>query len=263
MIPVKIRFDHIGKTFRLRDRDFTALGDISFEVGSGVCCVTVGPSGCGKPTLLLIAAGIENPSAGRVTFERSASVGAENGMVLQGDSIFPWMTVWDNAAYGLRMRGTAEPQVREIVGHYLDRTGLGSFAQAYPHQLSGGMKQRVSIARAFACEPEVLFMDEPFSALDVQTRNLMEGELLGLWQGSGKTIVFVTHDLEEAIALADVVVVMTAGPARIKASYFVDIPRPRDIHEVRFHPRFTELYAAMWGDLRDEVLTSYERSRKA
>jgi NitT/TauT family transport system ATP-binding protein len=161
------------------------------------------------------------------------------------------------------VRKVARAEAARRVDEWIGRVGLRGFEGAYPHQLSGGMRKRVALAQTLVYDPEILLMDEPFSALDVQTRNLMEAELLGLWQGSRKTVIFVTHDLEEAIALADEVVVMTAGPARIKARYDVTLPRPRDIETVRFDPRFTELYAKMWNDLRDEVLESYARATAA
>ncbi|MFN2459720.1 MAG: ABC transporter ATP-binding protein, partial [Candidatus Velthaea sp.] len=203
----KIRFEHITKTFRLRDAEFTALEDLSFTVGTGEFFMIVGPSGCGKTTLLRIAAGLERPTSGDVHVERSKSDRPENAMVFQGDSIFPWMTVRDNAAYGLRMRGAQKGHVDDVVGHYLDRTGLRKFENAYPHQLSGGMKQRVSIARAFACDPEVLLMDEPFSALDEQNRTILQQELLRIWDETKKTVVFITHSVDEAATLGDRIMV--------------------------------------------------------
>jgi len=253
MNPVKIRFEHVEKTFRLRDRDFTALGDITFDVGSGEFFVIVGPSGCGKTTLLRIAAGLEKPTSGRVTIEHGASARPENAMVFQGDSIFPWMTVWDNAAYGLRMRGAAESHVNDVVGHYLDRTGLRKFAHDYPHQLSGGMKQRVSIARAFACDPEVLFMDEPFSALDEQNRTILQQELLRIWDETKKTVVFITHSVDEAVTLGDRIMIMSGDRGHPKA--FVDVPfaRPRSVLDLRSSAEYGRLFGDIWGYLRDEL----------
>ena len=185
------------------------------------------------------------------------------GFLFQRDALLPWKTVHDNVLLPLQLRSVRNGEAKTRVAEWIGRVGLRGFEQAYPHQLSGGMRKRVSLAQTLVYDPEILLMDEPFSALDVQTRNLMEGELLNLWQGSGKTVIFVTHDLEEAIALADEVVVMTAGPARVKARYEVTLPRPRDIEEVRFDPRFTELYSKMWNDLKDEVLESYARATSA
>jgi NitT/TauT family transport system ATP-binding protein len=185
------------------------------------------------------------------------------GFLFQRDALLPWKSVRDNVLLPLQLRGMRGEAARSRAAEWIGRVGLRGFEASFPHQLSGGMRKRVSLAQTLVYDPEILLMDEPFSALDVQTRNLMEGELLALWQGSGKTVIFVTHDLEEAIALADEVVVMTAGPARIKARYDVALPRPRDIEQVRFDPRFTELYSKMWNDLRDEVLESYARANAA
>ena len=185
------------------------------------------------------------------------------GFLFQRDALLPWKTVLDNVLLPLQLRGIRGDDARSRAAEWIGRVGLRGFEDSFPYQLSGGMRKRTSLAQTLVYDPEILLMDEPFSALDVQTRNLMEGELLTLWQGSGKTVIFVTHDLEEAIALADEVVVMTAGPARIKARYDVTLPRPRDIEQVRFDPRFTELYSKMWNDLRDEVLESYARANAA
>ncbi len=195
--------------------------------------------------------------------EPVGGITARTGLVFQRDALLPWKTVHDNVLLPLQLHGVRGAEARALAGEWIGRVGLRGFERSYPHQLSGGMRKRVSLAQTLVHDPEIVLMDEPFSALDVQTRDLMEGELLALWQGSGKTVVFVTHDLEEAIALADEVVVMTAGPARVKARYEVDLPRPRDIHAVRATAEFTRLYAAMWNDLRDEVLESYERARTA
>ncbi len=185
------------------------------------------------------------------------------GFLFQRDALLPWKSVRDNVTLPLQLRGIRGESARKRVDEWIGRVGLRGFEASYPYQLSGGMRKRVALAQTLVYDPEILLMDEPFSALDVQTRNLMEGELLSLWQGSGKTVIFVTHDLEEAIALADEVVVMTAGPGRVKARYDVTLPRPRDIEQVRLDPRFTELYSKMWNDLRDEVLESYARANAA
>jgi len=253
MTALKIRFSDVEKTFALRDRTFTALDRLSFDVAAGEFFVIVGPSGCGKTTLLRIAAGLETPTSGSVHVERAVSDRPENAMVFQGDSIFPWMTVFDNAAYGLRMRGASSAHVNEVVGHYLDRTGLRKFASAYPHQLSGGMKQRVSIARAFACDPEVLFMDEPFSALDEQNRTILQQELLRIWDETKKTVVFITHSVDEAVTLGDRIMVMSASGGHPKA--FIDVPfaRPRSVIELRSDPHYGAVYHEIWTHLRSEV----------
>ena len=230
-----------------------AVDDVSLDIAPGEFFVIVGPSGCGKTTLLRILAGLENATSGTIDIAAGNSGRPVNSMIFQGESIFPWMTVWDNAAYGLRMRNVPAASIRETVGHYLDRTGLTRFAHYYPHQLSGGMKQRVAIARAFANDPEILLMDEPFSALDMQTRTLMQDELLQLWSANAGSVVFVTHDLEEAIALADRVFVLTARPATLKKVYEIDLPRPRVTSEIRYDPRFIEISRDIWHDLREEV----------
>jgi NitT/TauT family transport system ATP-binding protein len=249
----KIAITNLYKTFATRTGPFVALDDISLDIARGSFCTIVGPSGCGKTTLLRILAGLETPSTGRVAIAADNPGKPLNAMVFQGDSIFPWMTVWNNAAYGLRMRGAPRAHIREVVGHYLDRTGLSRFADRYPHQLSGGMKQRVSIARAFAADPEVLLMDEPFSALDEQNRTLLQEELLRIWDEDKKTVVFITHSVDEAVTMGDRVVVMTAHPGRIKSLVSVPFARPREVLGLRKDPAYGALVFRIWGDLRDEV----------
>jgi NitT/TauT family transport system ATP-binding protein len=225
----------------------------------------VGPSGCGKSTTLALVSGLDRASSGSVTVRGKPVDGITPsiGFLFQRDALLPWKTVFDNVLLPLQLRDVKGAEARRRVDEWVGRVGLRGFEKSFPYQLSGGMRKRVALAQTLVYDPEILLMDEPFSALDVQTRNLMEGELLKLWQGSGKTVIFVTHDLEEAIALADEVIVMTAGPARVKARYEVTLPRPRDIEQVRFDPRFTELYSRMWNDLRDEVLESYARATSA
>jgi NitT/TauT family transport system ATP-binding protein len=244
---------------------YTALKAVDLDVDAGRFVALVGPSGCGKSTTLSLIAGLEMPTAGHVYVREREVNGVEDGIgfLFQRDALLPWKTVYDNVAFPLVLRRMSKRDLDERVTTWIARVGLRGFEKHYPHELSGGMRKRVALAQTLAYEPEIILMDEPFSALDVQTRDLMEDELLQLWQGSGKTIVFVTHDLEEAIALADEVVVMTSGPARVKARYDVTLPRPRVIEEVRMDPRFTELYRAMWNDLRDEVLESYARATAA
>ena len=250
MSATKIRFEAVEKRFGLRDGEHVALGGISFDVRAGEFFVIVGPSGCGKTTLLRIAAGLDQPTSGRVTIAHGESGDRpENAMVFQGDSIFPWMTVRENASYGLRMRRASQSHIDEVVGHYLDRTGLRKFADAYPHQLSGGMKQRVSIARAFACDPEVLLMDEPFSALDEQNRTILQEELLRIWSETRKTVLFVTHSLNEAVYLADRVIVLSARPGRIVDDVAVDLPRPRTF-AMTSSERFGVLKERIWQHIR-------------
>ncbi|HEY8872880.1 MAG TPA: ABC transporter ATP-binding protein [Stellaceae bacterium] len=252
-IAPKIRIAGLSKSFATRAGPFVALDGISLDIARGSFCTIVGPSGCGKTTLLRILAGLETADAGNATIAADDPRNPLNAMVFQGESIFPWMTVWNNAAYGLRMRGASRAHIREIVGHYLDRTGLLPFADRYPHQLSGGMKQRVSIARAFATDPEVLLMDEPFSALDEQNRTLLQEELLHIWDEDKKTVVFITHSVDEAVTMGDRIVVMTAHPGRIKALVEVPFPRPRGVLDLRRDPAYGALVFRIWEDLRDEV----------
>src|SRR5215212_8062412 len=244
-----IRIRSLTKTFGA----LTAIDNVSVDIQSGEFFMIVGPSGCGKTTLLRILAGLEQATAGTLEIAAPRSDRPTNAMIFQGDSIFPWMTVWNNAAYGLRMRGAPKAQIREVVGHYLDRTGLLPFADRYPHQLSAGMKQRVSIARAFASDPEVLLMDEPFSALDEQNRTLLQEELLRIWDDDKKTVVFITHSVDEAVTMGDRIVVMTAHPGRIKSIVEVPFPRPREVLALRREPAYGALVFRIWGDLRDEV----------
>jgi NitT/TauT family transport system ATP-binding protein len=250
---VKIRLRHLTKRFRTKAGVFTAVDDVSVEIPAGSFFMIVGPSGCGKTTLLRIVAGLEQPSGGAVEVVRADRTKPINAMIFQGESIFPWMTVRDNAAYGLAMRGVAKREIAEVVGHYLERTGLTRFADSYPHQLSGGMKQRVAIARAFANDPEILLMDEPFSALDEQNKTLLQQELLRIWEETKKTVLFITHSVDEAVTLGDRIMIMTAQPGRAKAMIDVPFPRPRNVLDLRAEPAYGELIYRIWGDLRDEV----------
>jgi len=249
----KIAIRHLTRQFHTRHQLVTAVDDISLEIATGTFFMIVGPSGCGKTTLLRILAGLDTPTSGEVTITRSHPDKPGNSMVFQGDSIFPWMTVYDNAAYGLRLRRRPPAEIRDVVDHFLDRTGLTRFARAYPHQLSGGMKQRVSIARAFANDPEILLMDEPFSALDEQNRTLLHEELLRIWDETKKTVIFITHSVDEAVSLGDRILLMTAQPGRAKALIDVPFERPRQVLALRADPRYGELVFAIWSQLRGEV----------
>ncbi len=251
--PAKIAIAGLSKSFATRHGPFVALDNITLSIPRGNFCTIVGPSGCGKTTLLRILAGLETASAGIAEVAVDEPGKPLNAMVFQGDSIFPWMNVWNNAAYGLHMRRAPRAQVREVVTRYLDRTGLLPFADRYPHQLSGGMKQRVAIARAFATDPEILLMDEPFSALDEQNRTLLQEELLRIWDEDKKTVVFITHSVDEAVTLGDRIVVMTAHPGRIKRIVEVPFERPRNVLALRADPAYGALVFRIWGELRDEV----------
>jgi len=253
-LDTKIRITALNKRFNVPGGHVvTAMEDFELDVPTGQFLVIVGPSGCGKTTLLRMLAGLEAPTSGTIEIAGAADDRPENAMVFQGDSVFPWMTVWDNAAYGLTMRGVAKSEVTDTVGHYLEKTGLTKFAQAYPHQLSGGMRQRVSIARAFATDPDVLLMDEPFSALDEQNKTLLQDELLRIWDETRKTVVFITHSVDEAVTMSDRIMVMSAQPGRAKA--FIDVPfeRPRDVLALRHDPRYGEIVYDIWGQLKEEV----------
>jgi len=225
----------------------------------------VGPTGCGKSTTLSLIAGLARPSSGAVRIKGRPVAGIDPGVgfVFQQDAVFPWRNVIDNVAAGPLFRGEGKRQAQDRAGEWVRRVGLAGFEKHFPHQLSGGMRKRVALAQTFINRPDILLMDEPFSALDVQTRILMQDELLQLWSAASASVVFVTHDLEEAIALADRVFVLTAGPATVKAVYDIDLPRPRVTAEIRYQPRFIEISQVIWNDLRDEVLISYERSRRA
>jgi NitT/TauT family transport system ATP-binding protein len=236
----------------------TAIDGVSLDIAHGEFFMIVGPSGCGKTTLLRILAGLDSVTSGTIEIETPNSQRPVNSMIFQGDSIFPWMTVWNNAAYGLKMRRAPASTIKEVVGHYLARTGLTRFAKYYPHQLSGGMRQRVSIARAFANDPEILLMDEPFSALDAQNKLLLQEELLRIWEEHKKTVVFITHSVDEAVFLGDRIMVMTAQPGKVKMFVPVALARPRNIMELQKSPQYGELIAHIWSSLREEV----HRARK-
>jgi NitT/TauT family transport system ATP-binding protein len=253
-VQAAISIRNLTKAYATRRTPFIAIDDVSLDIRPGEFLVIVGPSGCGKTTLLRILAGLDQLTSGVIDIVHPpGSRRPANSMIFQGDSIFPWMTVFDNAAYGLRMRGVAKGEVKSVVDHYLERTGLSNFANSYPHQLSGGMRQRVSIARAFANDPEILLMDEPFSALDEQNKTLLQEELLRIWDEHKKTVVFITHSVDEAVTLGDRIMVMTAHPGRMKALIDVPLARPRSVMELRHDPAYGELVYSIWSHLRDEV----------
>jgi NitT/TauT family transport system ATP-binding protein len=249
----EIHIEDLVKEFPTRRGSVTALEDLSVTIEPGSFFVVVGPSGCGKSTLLRMLAGLEEPTAGVAELSGGSGDRPANSMVFQGESVFPWMTVTDNAGYGLRMRSVPAAQRRETVRDWLGKMRLSDFADAYPHQLSGGMKQRVALARAFANDPDVLLMDEPFSALDEQTKTMLQQELLRIWSDTGKTVVFITHSVDEAVTLGDRIMVMTARPGRQKALFDVPFERPRDVLELRKRPEYGELVYAIWESLRSEV----------
>ncbi len=258
MTNIKIRMDRLSKVFGKDEGDTVALQDFTLDVDDGEFVCIVGPSGCGKTTMLRIVAGLETPTDGSVRIETTAGEDRPaNAMVFQEQGLFPWMTVVDNVAYGLEMRGVRKRERRRRVEPFLEMIGLTRFRNHYPQQLSGGMRQRVSIARAFVTDPDVLLMDEPFAALDAHNKLIMQDELLRIWEGTQKTVLFITHAIDEAISLSDRIVVMTAQPGRIKQIVPVhDFPRPRNAAELRGNPRFGALQLEIWRMLEDEVRTA-------
>ena len=266
MSAVKIRFEQVRKEFAVRgenggpSRRFTALDDITLDVKPGEFLALVGPSGCGKSTLLDLLGGLEVPTSGRILLDGRPILGParDRGIVFQQYALFPWRTALQNVEFGLDIAGLKSKARREKALHYLDLVGLSAFASRYPHELSGGMKQRVAIARSLAYDPEVLLMDEPFAALDAQTRETLQGELLRIWQRTGKTIVFITHGIDEAVVLGQRVAVMTSRPGRIKQVVEVPEVLRGDAEDVRSLPAFGAVRHEVWTLLRDEVLKAQQ-----
>jgi NitT/TauT family transport system ATP-binding protein len=230
--------ERIGHVFAGDRGDVVALADVSLAVDANEFVCIVGPSGCGKSTLLRIVAGLETPTAGRVQFEgKDAGYHVRGGLVVQEHGTFPWLSALDNVAFGLKLEGVSAPERRARAMAYLERVGLAQFAHHYPHELSVGMRQRLGIGRAMVCDAPLLLMDEPFGALDAQTRRHMQGELLGIWAADLRTVVFVTHDIEEAVLLGDRVIVMSGRPGRILANIPIPFARPRDIRHIGVEAR--------------------------
>jgi len=276
-----------------RSQRYTAVSNVTLDVAPGEFVSVVGPTGCGKSTLLNVAAGLLEPSSGAVRVFGEALVGINHraGYMFQSEALMPWRSARDNVLAGLQFRGLAEKDAAALANDWLKRVGLTGFGDRYPHQLSGGMRKRTSLAQTLVLDPDIILMDEPFSALDIQTRQLMENELLELWAGGGdarraapskspasagggreaaggesgrKAVLFITHDLDEAIAMSDRVVVLSAGPASHPIGEFViDLARPRDVAEVRVTPRFIDLHKAIWDVLREEVLKGYAQQKQA
>ena len=263
-----LALESITCTFVSRDdpaHRYTALREATLVVQPGEFVSVVGPTGCGKSTLLNVAAGLLEPSAGRVRVfgEPLAGVNSRAGYLFQADALMPWRSALGNVTAGLEFRGLDRQLIAQMANDWLRRVGLTGFGERYPHQLSGGMKKRVALAQTLILDPEILLMDEPFSALDIQTRQLMENELLELWSANRKSVVFITHDLEEAIALSDRVVVLSAGPeTRPIGEYRIDLPRPRDVAEIRLTPRYLELHAEIWHAMKAEVLKGYAQQQR-
>ncbi|MEE8682997.1 MAG: ABC transporter ATP-binding protein [Olsenella sp.] len=254
--PVRVHIDNVVKKFQTRTGEMTALNGVSFDIHQNEFVCVVGPSGCGKSTLLNIIGGLEKPTSGTVTVDGKLveGPGPDRGVVFQQYALFPWLTVEDNVKFGLKLQGKSPEECNEIAQKYIKLVQLEDFAKSYPKELSGGMKQRVAIARAYAVNPEVLLMDEPFGALDAQTRTQLQSELLKTWEKEKKTCFFITHDVEEAIILAQRVVIMYARPGRVKDIVNIDIPYPRT-QETKMSPRFLELKNYIWSQVYQEYLS--------
>ncbi|MDF3066158.1 MAG: transporter ATP-binding protein [Polyangiaceae bacterium] len=270
-MTAKIRFESVGKTFQVREpgkpsgkrESFTAIKEVSFDVHPGEFLVIVGPSGCGKSTLLDLLGGLTQPTSGRILLDGKpiTGPGMDRGIVFQQYALFPWLTALQNVAFGLEVKGLGERGRNELAQKYLSLVGLDGFEHRHPHELSGGMKQRVAIARSLAYDPAVLLMDEPFAALDAQTRETLQGELVKIWQTSKKTIVFITHGIDEAVSLGSRVALMTSRPGRIKN--IIDIPESlRLAEDRREHSEFLEVRNTIWSQLRDEVKRAQEQERR-
>jgi NitT/TauT family transport system ATP-binding protein len=262
-----VTLDDATVAFRLADeRVYTAVEKACLAVADGEFVAIVGPTGCGKSTLLNVAAGLLKPATGavRIFGEPLAGLNAQSGYLFQADALFPWKTALDNVAIGLEIQGVARGEALERAQHWLTLVGLGAFGNRYPHMMSGGQRKRVGLAQVLIRDPKILLMDEPFGPLDAQTRQIMGNLLLELWTADRKAVLFVTHDLEEAIALADRVVIMSAGPsARIIGNWRVPLQRPRDIFEVRLETAYHDLHREIWSVLKDEVLKGYAQAAGA
>lgn len=269
MAEAALSLEGITCTFVSREgggQRYTAVRDTTLSVAPGEFVSVVGPTGCGKSTLLNVGAGLLAPSDGqvRVFGEPLQGINARAGYMFQGEALLPWRSALDNVTAGLDFAGVPRDEARQRGQEWLRRVGLGGFEDRYPHQMSGGMRKRVMLAQTLIRDPDIILMDEPFSALDIQTRQLMENEVLDLWMAKRKAVLFITHDLDEAIAMSDRVVVLSAGPGTHPIGEFaIDLPRPRDVAEVRTHPRFVELHAAIWDVLREEVLKGYAQQKRA
>jgi NitT/TauT family transport system ATP-binding protein len=264
-MTVAVSLEKISCTFAAKGGgSYTAVKDVDLSIADGEFVSVVGPTGCGKSTLLNVAAGLLKPSSGRTKIfgEPLAGVNRRAGYMFQSEALMPWRSALDNVTAGLEFRGEGRATARAKGEEWLARVGLAGFGDRYPHQLSGGMRKRVSLAQMLILDPQILLMDEPFSALDVQTRSLMENELLELWSANRKSVIFITHDLEEAISLSDRVVVLSAGPATHPiGEYAIDLPRPRDVSEIRLTPAFIALHDRIWHAMKAEVLKGYQQTR--
>ena len=252
---LKLKIDNVRKVFSTRNGEMVALNGVNLDIYENEFVTLLGPSGCGKSTLLNIIAGLTDATSGTVYCNGKAvsGTGTDRGVVFQQYALFPWLTVKKNVMFALEMKGVKGKQAQDLAMQYLAKVDLEKFADHYPKELSGGMKQRVAIARAYAADPEVLLMDEPFGALDAQTRTQLQSELLETWERDQKTCFFITHDVDEAIILAQRVIIMSARPGRIKDIVDIDIPYPRT-QETKMTPRFLELKNHIWSQVYQEYL---------
>ncbi|CUI70098.1 ABC transporter ATP-binding protein [Achromobacter xylosoxidans] len=268
MAEAALSLENISCTFVSRDdrsQRYTAVSDTSLAIAPGEFVSVVGPTGCGKSTLLNVSAGLLAPSSGQVKVfgQPLSGINSRAGYMFQGEALLPWRSALDNVVAGLDFAGVPRVEALERGRDWMRRVGLGGFESRYPHQMSGGMRKRAMLAQTLIRDPDIILMDEPFSALDIQTRQLMENEVLDLWMAKRKAVLFITHDLDEAIAMSDRVVVLSAGPGTHPIGEFaIDLPRPRDVAEVRNNLRFVELHAAIWAVLREEVLKGYAQQQK-
>lgn len=249
----KISINELTKVFYKKQNSVMALDNISLDIEDGEFICLVGPSGCGKTTLLRILAGLEKQSSGDFTIEKSGEDRPNQSMVFQEKGILPWLTVEENVAFGLSMRHLPKVLIKERTDYFLQKVGLSKFAKMYPKELSGGMKQRVSIARAFANDPEILLMDEPFGALDEQNKYILQEELLAIWAETKKTVLFITHSIDEALYLSDRVLLMSSQPGKIIAEIKIDLPRPRKLEDIRSNPEMASRFMEIWNHLQVEV----------
>ncbi len=269
LVPA-LDFSNVGVRFAARGAagdTYTAAKDVNLKIGTGEFVSVVGPTGCGKSTLLNVAAGLLAPSDGTISvfgekLDAHKKLNTQAGYMFQSESLLPWRTALRNVTAGLDFAHVAKIEANDRASQWLARVGLSGFEDRYPHEMSGGMRKRCALAQMLIMDPKILLMDEPFSALDVQTRVLMENELLQLWQADRKSVMFITHDLEEAISLSDRVVVLSAGPGtHVMGDFEIDLPRPRDVAEVRHTPRFIELHDQIWRVMKEEVLKGYQQTR--
>lgn len=264
-----LALENITCTFAAKDsksKSYTAVKEASLHVKAGEFVSVVGPTGCGKSTLLNVAAGLLEPSSGTVKIfgQELKGINRRAGYMFQSEPLMPWRSALDNVTAGLEFRGIPRKEAAMEAEKWLARVGLSGAGDRYPHQLSGGMRKRVCLAQTLILDPDLILMDEPFSALDIQTRQLMENELLDLWSAKKKAVLFITHDLDEAIAMSDRVIVLSAGPATHPIGEFViDLPRPRDVSEIRSFPRFVELHRQIWAAMKEEVLKGYAQQKRA